>query len=212
MKIIDLPTTSIEPPAWNPNRMDEGMKSRLKSSIQRFGVVVPLVVRSIGPDRYETVGGAQRLSVLRDFGIRTLPCVVVETDDIDARLLGQSLNHIAGEDDLGLRAAVVRDILQSLPLTDVLAVLPDSAESLRDLAAIGQDTIAQRLTAWQTARSARLRHLQFQLTSPQLHVVERALQIVVDQGVDDGESPNRKGTALAMICEKYLAEMERHHD
>jgi ParB family chromosome partitioning protein len=53
--------------------MDETMRSRLRCSIQRFGLVVPLVVRPVGDDCYETIGGAQRLVVLRELGINPVP-------------------------------------------------------------------------------------------------------------------------------------------
>jgi ParB family chromosome partitioning protein len=106
MKVTDLPLEQIQEAPWNPNQMDPAMRSRLRRSIQRFQVVLPLVVRPIGTpigDRYETIGGAQRLQVLKELEYTAIPCVVVEADDPEARLLSQCLNRIQGEDDLGLR-------------------------------------------------------------------------------------------------------------
>ena len=62
MQVIQLPIHLIQVPEWNPNRMDEDTRPKLLSSIDRFGLVVPLVVRPISDGRYETVGGAQRLA------------------------------------------------------------------------------------------------------------------------------------------------------
>ena len=104
MEIVYLPMNSIIAAQWNPNEMDTDMLSHLLHSVQRFDLVVPLVVRKVGDNRYETIGGAQRLSILRELGMTTAPCVVVEADDSEARLLGQALNHVAGSDNLGLRA------------------------------------------------------------------------------------------------------------
>ena len=109
-KAIDLPLAQIEAPAWNPNEMGEGLRSHLRRSIERFGNLVPLVVRLISESRYETVGGAHRLEVLKESGCGAAPCVVVDVDDVEARLLSQALNHIAGSDNLGLRAKVLRDL------------------------------------------------------------------------------------------------------
>ena len=51
-KAIDLPLAQIEAPAWNPNEMGEGLRSHLRRSIERFGNLVPLVVRLISESRY----------------------------------------------------------------------------------------------------------------------------------------------------------------
>ncbi len=89
MEIVDLPMNSIIAAQWNPNEMDLDMLSHLRHSVQRFDLVVPLVVRNVGDNRYETIGGAQRLSILRELGMTTAPCVVVEVDDSEARLLAR---------------------------------------------------------------------------------------------------------------------------
>ena len=104
MQTVDLRLEQIRPASWNPNAMDDAMVSHLSHSIQRYGFLVPLVVRAMDNGRYETVGGAQRLSVLNGLGFKQAPCVVVEADGVEARLLSQALNRIQGEDNIGLRA------------------------------------------------------------------------------------------------------------
>ena len=203
MKLTQVPVEMIRPAEWNPNRMDGGMRDRLAASIRRFGVVVPIVVRR-RDSSYETVGGAQRLEVLKGLKVATVPCVVVEADDAQARLLSQALNHIAGEEDLGLRAAVVRELLKAMPPEEILSVLPDSSDGLRELASMGEEDLAKNLTAWERARSVRFRHLQFQLTEGQLEVVEEALSRAEEAVVKDPGSPNRRGIALTAICREYL--------
>jgi len=178
MNVTELPVGSIAAPDWNPNEMDEGMCSRLKSSIERFGLVVPLVVRQTGGG-YETVGGAQRLAALREMGSTDVPCVVVEADDVEARLLSQCLNQIAGDDDLGLRAELIRELLGSVPQDEVLSLLPETSQSLSALVSLGQEDMASYLYAWEQAQAARLKHLQLQFTQAQLGVVEEAIAKVL---------------------------------
>lgn len=206
MELIDLPIERVHAPDWNPNQMAPDMRARLAASIQRFGLVVPLVVRSAGNGEYETVGGALRLLVLIELGYRSVPCVVVEADDAEARLLAQALNHIAGEDDPGLRAEALRVILTALPREDVLAVLPETAESLSGLASLGQQDVAEHLRAWQQAQAARLKHLMFQLTPSQLETVSAALERAAREfgGGGDGGNPNRRGLVLYHLCRAYL--------
>ena len=208
MRVIELPVDAVFEPEWNPNEMDAGMRSRLRRSIDRFGFLVPLVVRPIGKGRYETIGGAQRLSALKESGVSGVPCVVVESDDAEARLLSQVLNHVEGEDNPGLRAELVRGLLDEMPEEEVLDLLPDSADSLRALASLGTQYVAGHLTAWQKARSARLRRLQFQLTEPQLEIVQKALTHAVGGVTNDEGSPNRRGTALTAICRAYIQSKE----
>ena len=210
MKIIDLPIEQIQEAAWNPNQMDEVMHSRLRRSVERFGLVVPLVVRPIGDDCYQTIGGAQRLAVLKELGVDPAPCVAVEADDAHARLLAQALNHIQGQDDLGLQAQLIKEVLQSLPQEAVLSLLPETAQSLQALASLGQETMADYLKSWQNAQSARLKHLQFQLTPAQLEIVEEALtQILPQAKTAPGDSPNARGTALYLLCQAYLEQQRR---
>ena len=204
MQIIDLPIDSVTAAHWNPNEMDTDMLEHLKCSIRRFDLVVPLVVRNVGDCRYETIGGAQRLSILRELGMNTAPCVLVQADDAEARLLGQALNHIAGSDNLGLRAQVLREILESKSSEEVLQLLPEKAASLQAFTSIGQESLAQVLRYWEQAQKARLRHLSFRLTDDQIQVVEEVLQRLLPLAASNDRSPNKRGTALYLLCLGFL--------
>ena len=163
MQLINLSIDSIVAADWNPNQMEPVMASRLSNSIQRFGLVAPLVVRQIYVDRYETIGGAQRLRIVQELGFSNVPCVVVNADGAEARLLSQCLNRIAGEDELGSKAELIRELLSSLPEEEVTRLLPETTESLSALASLGQEDMVSHLLAWQEAQKVRLKHLQFHL-------------------------------------------------
>ena len=208
MDLIDLPMAQLWPAPWNANQMDGSMTARLTESLRRYGLVHNLVVRPIGPLAYEVISGNQRLEVMNSLGWAQVPCLVVEVDDIHVRLLAQAINRIQGEDDLGLRAELLREVLETIPQDDVLSVLPETRESLKAMATLGQQEMANYLESWQRAQGARLKHLQLQLTSAQLQVVEEALsrflsaarKVRKKQG-----SPNVRGTALYLLCQAYLA-------
>ena len=204
MELLEIPLGSILLGDWNPNTMDENMRARLRRCIELFDVVVPLVVRQLESGSFESIGGAQRAMTLRAMGYATAPCVVVKADDTEARLLAQALNRIHGEDDLGLRAELVRRVLEFLPQEEVLSLLPDSAESLGSLLTMGQETIAEYLQNWQRAKSARLKHMTFQLAEPQLVTVEKALDLALSVCSPTGANPNSRGNALTDICRFYL--------
>ena len=174
MNLVDLPISQLIEACWNPNRIDSAMLSKLLRSITKFGMVGNLVVRPMPDGPFEVLSGNQRLQVLRKLGYSHVPCVVVDLDDAEARLLAQALNRIEGEDDLGLKAELLKEVLRTLPQSEVLSVLPESAESLKALTTLGEIDVAEHLRAWQQAQSARLRHLTFQFSGDQSEVVEQA--------------------------------------
>ena len=204
MEVVDLPIGQLGEAPWNPNTMDRAMLVRLRESISRFGVVANLVVRPLGDDRYEVLSGNQRLQVLRDSEAQTVPCVVLNLDDARARLLTQVMNRIEGTDNLGLKAELIREVLKSIPQSEVISLLPDSSESLSALASLGEADIAEHLQAWEKAQAARLRHMTFQLVPSQLEVVEEALKRVIATANDDGANPTKRGNALHLLCRQYL--------
>ena len=209
MEVVNLPIELLTETEWNANQSDENVMACLRTSIKRYGLVQNLVVRPLG-DHYEVLSGNQRLKLLREFDIKTIPCVVVNVDDDQARLLSQALNRIHGEDDLGLRAEIIRDMLRTIPEDEVLAILPETLDGLKGLASLGQETIANHLQNWERARAVRLRNLQFKLTAEQLETVETAIARVLPQARKvRGNSPNARGTALYLICKSFL-EKEEH--
>ena len=204
MNVVDIPVDAIDTPNWNPNQMDSGMYSRLRASIKRYGNVCPIVARSVGDDRYETVGGAQRFAALREMGLTTVPCVVVAVDDADARLLAQALNHVVGSDDFFKRDETLRHILESVPLDEVLSLLPETAESLQSLSSFTPSSLADHMRTWNADRAVRLKHVTLQLTANQLSDVEEAFALAAEHSSPDNANPNRRGNAFHHICKAYL--------
>ena len=204
MEVLELPIEHLREAPWNPNVMDEAMLARLTESVRRFGMVQNLVVRELLDGTYEVLSGNHRLRVLKRMGFTWVLCVIVELDDSQARLLAQVLNRVQGEDDLGLQVELVREVLKTIPQSDVLSLLPESAASLAALSSLGADDLAEHLRAWQQAQAARLQHMIFQLTHKQVDVVMEALERVIAGVTKDGSNPNRRGNALYELCRDYL--------
>ena len=110
MKVIEIVLGKLREAPWNANQMDEAMLERLKESLRRYGLVGPLVVRPIG-QYYEVLSGNQRLRAIKELKFKSAPCVIVNLNDAEAMLLAQALNGIKGEDDLGLKGAMLKKIL-----------------------------------------------------------------------------------------------------
>ena len=107
-----------------------------------------------------------------------------------------------------MRAQLIRDVLESRSQDEVLALLPETAESLESLVSLGQEDMATYLEAWEQAQAARLKHLQFQLLPHQLEMVEEALAGLLPEAREvRGQNPNDRGVALFLLCKRFL-EME----
>jgi len=80
----------------NPNRMTEKQLERLKSSIEKYGFIVPIITNN----KYLVADGEQRLTVAKSLGYTHVPVVKLDVEDVDRRLLRQVLNKLRGEHDL----------------------------------------------------------------------------------------------------------------
>ena len=205
MEVIELPIEHLREASWNPNVMDEAMLGRLMESVRRFGMVQNLVVRELLDGTYEVLSGNHRLRVLRRMGFTWVLCVIVELDDSQAKLLAQVLNRVQGEDDLGLQVEVVREVLKTIPQSDVLSLLPESAASLEALSSLGAEDLAEQLRAWQQAQAARLHHMIFQLSADQVKVIDEAIDTAAARRTNGGGTAStRRGNALYLLCREYL--------
>ena len=209
MKIVELPIEKLNEASWNPNQMDEPMQERLRKSLSKYGLVEPLVVRKIGNLAYEVLSGNQRLKIIESLSIKGVPCVIVDLNDNEAMLLAQALNGLRGEDDLAIKGELLRNILASIPESEVLSLLPETSDSLRSLSSFTQTDIAEHLEAWQQAQAARLKHMQLQFTHKQLEIVEEAVSSILPKAKsEDFDNPNSRGNAVFLLCKFYLDRRE----
>jgi len=210
MEVVELTIETLKEAPWNANQIDAEMLQRLRSSILKYGFIQNLAVRRID-NGYEVLSGNQRLKLLREFNISKVPCVIADLDDAHARLLAQVLNHTHGSDDLGLRAELLREVLQVIPEQEVMSVLPDTMGGLAGIGAINQETLAGYLQNWEKARAIRLRNLLFKLTPDQLETVEAAVaRILPEARLQPGINPNTRGTALYLLCKSFLDKEDKH--
>jgi ParB family chromosome partitioning protein len=60
---------------------DEDALNELITSIKEVGLLQPVVVRRIGPDRYELIMGERRWRACKEAGLQRIPAIVRDTDD-----------------------------------------------------------------------------------------------------------------------------------
>ncbi|WP_447038556.1 ParB/RepB/Spo0J family partition protein [Streptomyces sp. DSM 118878] len=78
----ELPIDFISPNPRQPREVfDEDALSELVTSIKEVGLLQPVVVRQMGPTRYELIMGERRWRACREAGLERIPAIVRATDD-----------------------------------------------------------------------------------------------------------------------------------
>jgi ParB family transcriptional regulator, chromosome partitioning protein len=90
----ELPLDSITPNPRQPREVfDEDALAELVTSIKEVGLLQPVVVRQVGPERYELIMGERRWRACRDAGLERIPAIVRATED-DKLLLDALLENL----------------------------------------------------------------------------------------------------------------------
>lgn len=80
----EIPLAQIVPNPRQPRQVfDEDEMSELVHSIQEVGLLQPVIVRSVGTDKYELVMGERRWRATREAGLDTIGAIVRDTSDVD---------------------------------------------------------------------------------------------------------------------------------
>ncbi|ANP56193.1 ParB/RepB/Spo0J family partition protein [Streptomyces griseochromogenes] len=78
----ELPLDAITPNPRQPREVfDEDALQELITSIKEVGLLQPVVVRQLGPARYELIMGERRWRACREAGLEAIPAIVRATDD-----------------------------------------------------------------------------------------------------------------------------------
>lgn len=139
-QIIEIPQSNILP---NPNqprkRFDYDELEGLAQSIRTNGILQPLIVRSLGADKFELVAGERRLRAARLVGLTKVPCVSVEISETDSAVFAVLEN-------------LQRQDLDYFEEAEALAILVSEYH-------LGQEELCKRLGKAQSTLSNKLRLL-----------------------------------------------------
>jgi ParB-like chromosome segregation protein Spo0J len=77
----------------NPNKMSDSQQNALDENIRRFGFIVPVITNR----DLIVADGEHRAKRAIALGMKTIPVIRLDVDDVDRRLLRQVLNKLRGE-------------------------------------------------------------------------------------------------------------------
>jgi ParB family chromosome partitioning protein len=145
----NLPIRHLQPGKYQPRTsMDPGKLSELAESIKAQGVIQPIVVRELSPDKFEIVAGERRWRASQEAGLTEVPVVVRDLDDRTViamalietiqredlnpleeaqslqRLINEfSLTHAEAAEAVGRSRAAVSNLLRLLELPPAIRAL-----------------------------------------------------------------------------------------
>jgi ParB family chromosome partitioning protein len=90
----EIPIDQISPNPRQPRRVfDEEPLNELVQSVKEVGLLQPIVVRQLAPERFELVMGERRWRAVQRAGLPTIPAIVRSTED-DRLLLDALLENL----------------------------------------------------------------------------------------------------------------------
>ena len=96
--VANLPLSALQPGRYQPRtRMDEQAIAELAESIRAQGIIQPILVRPVAPDRYEIIAGERRWRAAQMAGLATVPVLVRDIPDQQA-LAAALIENIQRED------------------------------------------------------------------------------------------------------------------
>jgi|SRR5690554_924082 len=110
--LVQLQLHKIQPGQYQPRRdMDQQALEELAKSIRAQGIMQPIVVRPVAPDKYEIIAGERRWRAAKLLELATVPVIVKQVAD-EAAIAMALIENIQREDLTPLEEAVALQRLQ----------------------------------------------------------------------------------------------------
>lgn len=108
----------LKPTDYNPRKWDEVAFQNLEESIQKFGLVDPIIVNGSPQRKNVVIGGHFRLAVAKKLNFKKIPAVYVNIPSIEReKELNLRLNANKGEWDFNLLAEFDENLLADVGFT-----------------------------------------------------------------------------------------------
>ncbi len=102
LQIRQLKISELKPSEYNPRKWSDEQMQKLCESIEKYGVVDPLIVNAYSPRQNVVIGGNMRLQAMQNLGFNEVPIVYISLDEAKERDLNVRLNHTGGDWDYDL--------------------------------------------------------------------------------------------------------------
>ena len=124
VKISDVKTDG-----QNPNKMSKEQLERLKTSIKKWGFIVPIITNK----DLLIADGEQRYTAAKALGMTKVLVIRLPVEDVDRRLLRQVLNKLRGRHEPELDRAEYERIIEAGKEEELKYLVMVSDEKLKNL-------------------------------------------------------------------------------
>ena len=105
MNIEKIQIDKLKAATYNPRQISTKQYKDLKESINKFGLVDPIIVNEYFTENYYVViGGHQRLKICKELGYKDIGCIILNLNKEQERELNIRLNKNTGEFDMDILA------------------------------------------------------------------------------------------------------------
>ncbi len=134
LKVFHISPDSLNPAPYNPRKWDKGAIDQLTESIQRFGLIDPILVNGAKERRNIVIGGHFRLKIAKDLGYKEVPIVYLNIPELEReKELNLRLNRNSGEFDFELLKNFDMDLLLDVGFDETdLSAIWDEALGVED--------------------------------------------------------------------------------
>ena len=100
MNIEKIEINKLKPATYNPRQISTKDFKSLKESINKFGLVDPIIVNKC----YTIIGGHQRYKICKDLDYKDIGCIILDLNKEQERELNIRLNKNTGDFDMDILA------------------------------------------------------------------------------------------------------------
>jgi ParB family transcriptional regulator, chromosome partitioning protein len=182
--VREVPISQIEPNPYQPrSHFDEESLAGLTASIRELGVLQPVLVREIAPDRFALIAGERRWRASKRAGLQFMPIIVREVSD--ELTLQHALVENLHRDDLNPleEAAAYQQLIEDFNMTQeaVAQKVGKSRSAVANLLRLFQlPPQVQRLVADGQVSAG---HAKVLLGTPDRSFQESLARRIVDEGL-----------------------------
>ena len=101
-KIISKKIDQLIEAEYNPRQLTKDQYQNIKDSIQRFGIVDPIIINKNKDRKNIIIGGHQRVKIAKRLNMKEVPCLEIDLPYEKERELNVRLNKNNGEFDFDL--------------------------------------------------------------------------------------------------------------
>ena len=129
MKVKEIRIDELKPNDYNPNVMSDDDYGTLVRNIKEYGMLQPLLVRKDNV----IIDGFHRWKASKEAGLEKLWCVVIETDEEEAKLRTLEFNNIRGNSDREILADVMEELINYFSVDDITIETGYNYEEIKEL-------------------------------------------------------------------------------